>query len=204
MKLCHLGWQYSLKIHRLSNQAPRFKHEKFLLSCWWSFTKKLLKSCMLLLLPLVASLWFNVSPSCWRHYTLQNQILKIWAESNLKASFLPFSFHTTRRCCARCQGREETNGPIQLWCLWTTARTSKVRKVMDLRRETPHSSQKNVALTPQLLFPANRDVYIKPNQVVMQRSTDHGSKAQFPTNQLQHNSCTNGAGDISKEVIERL
>ena len=154
MKLCHLGWQYFLKSHRLSNQAPRFKHEKSLLSCWWGFTKKLLKQCMLLLLPLVASLWFNVRPSCWRHYTLQNQILKIWSGSNLKASFLPLSFHTTRRCCARCQGREETNGPIQLWCLWTTARTSmprlaKVRKVMDLRGETSHDSQKSVALTPQ-------------------------------------------------------
>lgn len=152
MELCHLGWQYSLKSHRLSNQAPRFKHEKSLLLV--RLHQKTPEAMYTILLPLVASPWLKVSPSCWRHYKLQNQILKIWAGSNPKASFLPFSLHSTRRCCARCQGWEETNGPIQLWCLWTTARTSvprlaTVRKVMDLRGETSHDSQKSVALTPQ-------------------------------------------------------
>lgn len=210
MNLCHLGWRYSLKSHRLSNQVPRFKQEKSLLSCWWGFTKT--PEAMYAIAEAFGCLsMVERKPLLLKTLNTSKSNLKIWAGSNLKASFLSFSFHSTRRRCARCQGREETDGPIQLWCLWTTVRTSMPRlamvsKVMGLRGETSHDMKKSVAVTLQhrSFFPANRDLYIKPKQVIMQRSTDHGGGAQFPTNQLQHSSCICGSGGISEDVIERL
>lgn len=153
MNLCHLSWQYSLKSHRLSNQAPRFKHEKSLLSCWWGFTKTP-EAKYAIAVSFGCLFMVEGKPLLLKTLNTSKSNLKIWAGSNLKASFLPFSFHSTRRCCARCQGQEETDGPIQLRCLWTTARTNMPRlatvsKVMGLRGETSRDSQKSVALTPQ-------------------------------------------------------
>lgn len=73
----------------------------------------------------VKSLWQKLSARS--HTTLRNRTWMFWAESNLKASFLQGSYHSTIKSYARFQGREAINSPTQLGHLWTTAMTSMGR-----------------------------------------------------------------------------
>lgn len=71
-------------------------------------------------------------------HSSDTELVRLELYANLKALSLRFSFHSTKRCYASCQWREEINCLSQLWCLWTTKNDQHEKTSLKVQQWYPH------------------------------------------------------------------
>lgn len=129
------------KSHRLPNKNPMTRHEKTPFELLSRVVQWLPKWYLLLLFPLVASQRLKVSPCCFSEIKtgVQEKVWgkhlypahlgyrtgEDWVGSNLKAFFLQFCLHNTRKRYVNCQGKRPSTVlsscdayELQQWPAW--------------------------------------------------------------------------------------